>query len=178
MSNPERLDAFEAAVEEKLEPVLRPVEHALDETAQALPAKARSILGGDWLGHPLHPMLTDLPIGFWTSSFLLDFAGRRGARTSTVMTGLGVATAVPTIAAGVTEFAKLPEEKKHTAAVHTVCNVIATVLYTLSFVARIKKMRVRGVLFGMLGATVASAGGYLGGKIAYEGDPASTPATP
>ena len=124
MSNAERLDTFEAAVEEKLEPVLRPVEHAVDETVEAMPAKARSILGGDWLGHPLHPMLTDLPIGFWTSSFLLDFAGKRAACTSTAMTGLGIATAAPTIAAGVAEFAKLPDEKKHTAAVHMVCNAI------------------------------------------------------
>lgn len=168
MSNVEKLDTLETAVEEKLEPVLRPVEHMLDEAADAMPAKARSVLGGDWLGHPLHPMLTDLPIGFWTSSFVLDFFGRRAARTSAAMTGLGVVTAVPTIAAGVTEFAKLPEAKKHRAAVHMVCNALATVLYGMSFVARAKRMRGRGVLFGMLGAGVATAGGYLGGKLVYE----------
>jgi uncharacterized membrane protein len=168
MSNVERIDAFEGSVEEKLEPVLKPVEHMLDETAAAMPAKARSILGGDWLGHPLHPMLTDLPIGFWTSSFLLDFAGKKAAKTSTVMCGLGVASALPTIAAGVTEFPKQPEAKKHTTAVHMLCNAVATLLYTLSFAARMKKMRGRGVLFGLLGAAVATAGGYLGGKLAYE----------
>ena len=28
--------------------------------------------GGRWLGHPLHPALSDLPIGFWAGSMLLD----------------------------------------------------------------------------------------------------------
>ena len=35
------------------------------------------LLKGDWLGHPLHPMLTDLPIGFWTSAVTLDFLAPR-----------------------------------------------------------------------------------------------------
>jgi uncharacterized membrane protein len=176
MSNAERLDAITETVEEKLEPVLKPVEHALDDAAAAIPPKARSVLGGEWLGHPVHPMLTDLPIGFWTSSFLLDFAGKRAARTSTIMTGLGVAAAVPTIAAGVTEFSKQPEEKKHTAAVHMVCNAIATVCYTFSFLARLRKRRATGVAWGMIGAAVASVGGYLGGRIAYEEPHAPTTA--
>jgi uncharacterized membrane protein len=79
-----------------------------------------------------------------------------------------VASALPTIAAGITEFPKQPEAKKHTTAVHMLCNAVATLLYTLSFAARMKKMRGRGVLFGLLGAAVATAGGYLGGKLAYE----------
>ncbi|HEY3485242.1 MAG TPA: hypothetical protein VGK49_07650, partial [Ilumatobacteraceae bacterium] len=37
--------------------------------------RVRQVLGGEWLGHPLHPALTDLPIGFWTSAFVLDMIG-------------------------------------------------------------------------------------------------------
>ena len=40
----------------------------------------RRTLRGSWLGHPLHPLLTDLPIGFWTSGSLLDVVGGIGAR--------------------------------------------------------------------------------------------------
>src|SRR3954447_12122372 len=77
------------AVEEKVEDVM-------DKVADSIPAKARSFLGGDWLGHPLHPMLTDLPIGFWTGSFLLDiFGGRKSRRASAAFVGLGVASAAP-----------------------------------------------------------------------------------
>src|SRR5215472_1755611 len=47
-------------------------------------------LNGTWLGHPLHPLLTDVPIGAWTATILLDLAG--------LITGsaLGVAAGITT----------------------------------------------------------------------------------
>ena len=66
---------------------------ALDDTAdRAVKAggrvthnpKVATVVSGTVLGHPLHPILTDLPIGFWTSAMALDVAGgmrsRRGAK--------------------------------------------------------------------------------------------------
>src|SRR5439155_22637987 len=35
----------------------------------------KDILSGTWLGHPLHPVLTDVPIGAWSSAFVLDLLG-------------------------------------------------------------------------------------------------------
>ncbi|WP_460537450.1 hypothetical protein [Humibacter ginsengiterrae] len=43
----------------------------------------KNLLSGTWLGHALHPMLTDVPIGFWSAALLLDVtAGERGARSA------------------------------------------------------------------------------------------------
>ena len=145
-------------------------EEVLDDVAEAIPPKARSFLGGDWLGHPLHPMLTDLPIGFWTSSFMLDlFGGRKARRMSAAFVGLGVVTAVPTVAAGLVEYDKIPADdaKRKTAVVHTVSNVVATFLYLCSFFARLRGNRGKGVALGLLGATAATVGGYIGGQLAY-----------
>jgi len=139
----------------------------LDRLSDAIPSSARSVLQGDWLGHPLHPMLTDLPIGFWTSSFVFDFLGRRGRAASALMVGLGVASAVPTIAAGVADFRELPNQKKPAGALHMACNAAATGLYTMSLVARMKKMHVRGVAFGLAGAAAAATAGYLGGHLVF-----------
>ena len=44
------------------------------------PGPVKDGLSGTWLGHPLHPVLTDLPIGAWSSSFLLDVLGGKSAR--------------------------------------------------------------------------------------------------
>src|SRR5215470_333812 len=33
--------------------------------------------GGRWAGHPIHPALSDLPIGLWAGATLLDVADRR-----------------------------------------------------------------------------------------------------
>ena len=38
------------------------------------------LLKGKWLGHPLHPLLTDIPIGFWTSGTMLDFLSPKQSR--------------------------------------------------------------------------------------------------
>lgn len=144
-----------------------PVAHRIDAVAEAIPPAAQDVLSGKWLGHPLHPVLTDLPIGFWTSSMLLDLFGKRVARTSTAMAGLGVATAIPTVASGLAEWRQLPDEKKRVGVVHVVANLLATALFALSVVARLRGMRGRGVAFGMLGGTVATVGGLMGGHLAF-----------
>lgn len=140
----------------------------VERTVAKIPPEARAFLEGKWLGHPLHPMLTDLPIGFWTTSWVLDLVGgKRSARTSTAMVGLGVVTAVPTIAAGAVDWTSLPEKKRQTGLIHMVCNLSATLLYTWSFFVRLRGRRGKGVALGMLAATAATAGGYLGGELVF-----------
>ena len=69
-----------------VERVVREVEgmEALDGPARPLAAAAgratrprlvKNALSGTWLGHPLHPMLTDVPVGSWVAAGLLDLAG-------------------------------------------------------------------------------------------------------
>src|SRR2546423_4253089 len=50
------------------------------------------LLRGGWLGHPLHPVLTDLPLGLWTGSVLLDMVCESKAA--------GVVSAAGTLSAG------------------------------------------------------------------------------
>ena len=53
----------------------------------------KDALSGTWLGHPLHPLLTDLPIGFWTSAFTLDLLGGKSTRrAATQLVAWGVLT--------------------------------------------------------------------------------------
>src|SRR5262245_45135207 len=60
--------------------------------------------GKDWLGHPLHPMLTDIPIGFWTSGMVLDFlAPSSGRKAAQRLIALGTLSAIPTALAGLTD---------------------------------------------------------------------------
>ena len=63
-------------------------------------------LAGTWLGHPLHPVLTDVPIGFWTSAFVLDASHQAGVRrVSRFLIGAGVLSAVPTVVTGLADWA-------------------------------------------------------------------------
>lgn len=130
-----------------------------------------SLLRGEWLGHPLHPMLTDIPIGCWTSAAILDVVGgRRSRRASQLLVGLGVLSVLPTAAAGAADYDGIDDQPaRRLGAAHAASIVAATVLYAMSWQARRRGGHGMGVALGMAGGTVASLGGYLGGHLAFGG---------
>ena len=122
---------------------------------------------GKPLGHPLHPALTDLPIGFWTSSMVLDIlGGRRSAAASRALIGAGVISAVPTVVAGLADLPTLSAAKRRVAVVHAASNAVATILYVKSWSLR-GRHRMVGVAVGFAAAATATIGGYLGGWLAF-----------
>ena len=129
----------------------------------------RRALRGDWLGHPLHPLLTDLPIGFWTSVSVLDLIGGQRARPAArAMVGLGVASALPTVAAGLAELTAIDDERtRRVVLVHAAANATATILYARSWGARRRGRHGAGAALALIGAGVATVGGYLGGHLAF-----------
>ncbi len=128
----------------------------------------KDVLSGTWMTHPLHPMLTDLPIGFWTSAFVLDLAGGRRSRPAADrLVALGVLSALPTAAAGLSDWSDTIGEDRRIGTVHAVANIAAMGLYGWSWLARKRGHRGRGIVVGLLGATAASAGGYLGGHLVF-----------
>ena len=76
------LNALAARVE-ATEALDGPAEAIGRTVRSAIPAGAvKEALSGAWLGHALHPLVSDVPIGTWTSSVLLDWIGGRDGRTS------------------------------------------------------------------------------------------------
>lgn len=154
----ERLDGLVGAAE-RLADVALPSSRAV-----------RDALHGTWLGHPLHPVLVDMPIGFWTSAFVLDlFGGRRTARAAQEMVGAGVLAALPAALTGLNDWKALgmARAEKRVGVVHAVSNAAALAAYGLSWFARRRGRHRQGVLLAMLGGAAATAGGYLGGHLAY-----------
>lgn len=120
------------------------------------------------LGHPLHPVLTDLPIGFWTSAWVLDLiGGDEHAPAAELLVGLGLLSTVPTIATGAADWRSLPRRDKTIGLLHAASNVTATALYAASYLARRRGERRRGVHLGHLAASAATLGGYLGGELVF-----------
>src|SRR6185312_14697482 len=69
------------------------------------PRAVRNLLSGTYLGHPLHPLLTDVPIGAWSMSALLDtVGGRTTERAADLLVATGVLAAVPTAASGLNDW--------------------------------------------------------------------------
>lgn len=138
-------------------------------TGKVLPSGAvKDVLHGVWIGHPLHPVLTDLPIGFWTSATVLDIlGGPKSAGASRKLVGLGVAAAVPTAAAGLADWSELDRPERRSGVVHAVANLCATVLFACSYLARRRGWFRQGVVLSMAGMGAATAGGFLGGHLAF-----------
>jgi uncharacterized membrane protein len=142
---------------------------ALDRVGAAVvrPGVVRDALVGRWLGHAVHPLLTDLPIGFWTSASVLDVLGGRRARPAAdLMLALGIVSAVPTVATGLAEWREAGRREQRVGVVHASANAAALAFYAKSWLARRRGQRAGGVALALTGAAVATVGGYLGGHLA------------
>ena len=135
-------------------------------------ARLRSALAGTPLGHPLHPMLTDVTIGLWTSAWLLDLVGplrghRRQALADAFIAG-GIASAVPTIATGLADWSSLaPGRSRRLGLAHGALMSAGVIGYAWSLRQRLAGRRVRGVITANVTAAALTAGGYLGGHLAF-----------
>jgi nitrite reductase/ring-hydroxylating ferredoxin subunit/uncharacterized membrane protein len=131
------------------------------------PAQLKDALYGTWLGHPLHPMATDLPIGFWTSSFVLDLAGMQ--RGADITLKLGTLSAVGAAASGIAQWFDLQEmdAPRRVGTLHAMINVAATSAYAASWYLRDHDRRTAGIVASSSGMALASLGGLLGGDLSF-----------
>jgi nitrite reductase/ring-hydroxylating ferredoxin subunit/uncharacterized membrane protein len=136
--------------------------------AATRPRLVKNALSGTWLGHRLHPALVPLPIGFWTGALLFDLVGTRRARwAADVLVGAGIAAAVPSAAAGLSDWSDAEPEGRRVGLVHAGANTLAVGCYSASLVARLLGRRRAGVGLGLAGAAAMGAAGFLGGHLAY-----------
>jgi nitrite reductase/ring-hydroxylating ferredoxin subunit len=152
-----RLERLEA-----LDKVARPLAGAVGRAVR--PRVVRNLLSGTDLGHPLHPVLTDLPIGAWVMSALLDAAGGPAAEgAADLLVAAGVVAAVPTAAAGLNDWS----DTTRVGLVHAAVNTTALSLYLASVVARARGRRRGGKVLGLAGLGVLTGGAYLGGHLSF-----------
>jgi hypothetical protein len=153
---------------------------ALDGPAQAAGRTVRGLipsgpvkdaLSGAWLGHAVHPILTDIPIGTWTSSVLLDWVGGRGSQTAADRLLLaGILAVGPTAWTGWSDWADAEERDaavRRSGLVHAAVNGTAIALMVSSYASRKRGARGRGKLLSLVGSGVLGAGGWLGGHLSY-----------
>jgi nitrite reductase/ring-hydroxylating ferredoxin subunit/uncharacterized membrane protein len=122
-------------------------------------------LNGTWLGHALHPAITDVPIGAWTAALVLDALGeRRGAR---IAVGVGLLGALGAAATGLTDWADTYGKPRRLGVVHAALNGAATLLYGASWLAR-GRADGGGVGLSLLGYGIASLSALYGGTMSLD----------
>lgn len=156
----------------ELEALDRPAEAIAKRVRNAIPrGPVKDALSGTWLGHSFHPVLTDIPIGTWTSASLLDLLGGRAARPAARrLIATGIVAALPTAITGANDWAdstRASAQVRRVGAVHAVANVAALALYCASYLARRQGRHDRGAALGAGGVAALVVGGHLGGHLSY-----------
>lgn len=152
---------------------LRALDGAVDALGARVPTGLRDgplaeALAGRWLGHPLHPMLSDVPIGLWTSATVLDvIGGRRSHAASTLLTALGLVASAPTMASGLVDWLDADRPRRRLGTVHAAANAVAGSLYLVSLVAKLLGRRRGGRRAALAGGLALGVGGFLGGHLAH-----------
>src|SRR4051812_21446527 len=113
------LDGVAAVVAKVGEPIV----------GQNAPKSLKDALVGTWLGHPLHPAMVQLPIGFWTSSIALDALGQEEAADVTLALGLATATGAALTGMAQWQDTQNQEPARRLGALHASLNTVATVFY-------------------------------------------------
>ena len=128
--------------------------------------------GGRWAGHPLHPALSDLPIGLWTGATLLDAADRgpappRGIDAAGVLSAAGIVAAGATALTGLSDWTVSNEQDRRVGLFHGLLNTAALGLQCASLGTRMAGHRGTARALGAVGLTVTVAAGYLGGHLVF-----------
>jgi uncharacterized membrane protein len=172
-----RTDDAGPAMARPLRELVRTVEadDALDRHADTLERSTRplatgglgAMLRGDTIGHALHPAMTDLPLGCWTSASVLDLVGGRAARPAARrLVALGLLGSLPTAMTGLAEFHTIRDERaRRVATVHAGGNAVVMLLQLLSWRARRADHHLRGTGWSLAGGAASLVTGYLGGHL-------------
>ncbi|WP_417374491.1 Rieske 2Fe-2S domain-containing protein [Glutamicibacter protophormiae] len=126
----------------------------------------RDVLHGVPLGHPVHPLAAQVPLGTWVSAAALDTVAGTD-RAARLLIGVGVISALPTAVAGYADWSKMHEQQLRVGVVHSALNLVATSLYAASFVQRSRGKLTSGKVLSYAGLMVATGGGFLGGHLTY-----------
>jgi nitrite reductase/ring-hydroxylating ferredoxin subunit/uncharacterized membrane protein len=147
--------------------------HAAYDAAGDSGRRLKNAAHGTWLGHPLHSALTDVPLGAWMTSVVLDaaedYTGDSGyGRAADVAIGLGLAGAAGAAVTGLTDWSETDGDAKRLGLAHGLVNVAATALFATSLALRRSGSRSAGRGFSIAGLMTVCAGAYIGGALVYD----------
>lgn len=149
------------------------VQPKVQELVDAGGATARYVLDGVWFEVPLHPVLTDVPIGSWTAAIVFDgldlVSGRTAMRNAAdASLAVGVAGGFVAAAVGFSDWRYLSGGSRRMGMSHAVLNSAGLFLNTASLLLRARGRRNAGRLAFLAGYSLNGMGAHLGGELSYK----------
>jgi nitrite reductase/ring-hydroxylating ferredoxin subunit/uncharacterized membrane protein len=155
-----------------LDRVAESVQPKVQEAVEAGGIPARNVLDGIWLEAPLHPALTDVPIGSWTAAIIfdgLDVAtdSRAMKNAADASLAIGVAGALGAAVTGLSDWRYLSGGSRRMGIAHALLNTVGLVLIIISLVLRAGGRRKAGRIVSLSGYSVAGMAAHIGGELSY-----------
>lgn len=140
----------------------------LERLADTVPeGRLRDLLHGVQLGHPLHPLSVQVPLGAWLSAAVLDLLPGDHSRSAHALVNAGLVFALPSSVSGIVDLADQHERQKRVGVVHAAANGVGYLLFGASSAARAADRRGWGRALTLAGLGAVAVGGSLGGHLAY-----------
>ncbi|HKC20205.1 MAG TPA: Rieske 2Fe-2S domain-containing protein, partial [Candidatus Dormibacteraeota bacterium] len=134
----------------------------------------RDLVHGVWpLGHPLHPALTDVPLGAWVAAVVLGFASyvwpAIPAVVSPAVLAVGIVGGLAAAAAGYTDFHDTFGLERRTAMLHGLTMTLAMIVMIVSLAVSIWSPGARGTALAIatIGLAITLFGAYVGGHLTF-----------
>lgn len=158
------------AIDRIAEPLSKGVRQAY-ASAGSVGERTKNAVHGVWLGHPLHPVFTDVPLGAWTTALALDAAadGDPGMRrAATFAMGVGLTGAVGAAVTGLTDWSETDGESRRAGLIHGLLNLTATTLFAAAFARRRQDSHDGSMKYAWAGYAIALGAAYIGGNLVYD----------
>jgi nitrite reductase/ring-hydroxylating ferredoxin subunit/uncharacterized membrane protein len=162
---------------ERLSDTLQHIIQVVVGSQRKPPRRLKSLLNGTWFGHPLHPVITDIPVAAWMITAVFDVlwlisptAFAWAARGAEVTVLLGLLGALGAIVTGLTDWSDTYGAERGVGLNHALFNALATMLYLVSFVLRLLQAPGDSILtaiIGFVGLASVIYAAYLGGDMAF-----------
>jgi nitrite reductase/ring-hydroxylating ferredoxin subunit/uncharacterized membrane protein len=137
---------------------------SVQEAVNAVPQPVRDVLDGVWFGNPLHPALTDVPLGAWTTALVLDLVGSESADDALAV---GIVGALPAALTGLNDWSHLKDDSRRIGIVHALLNTAGLTLNVASFVARRGGHRGLGRMLSGIAYAGTAISAHLGGHLSF-----------
>jgi nitrite reductase/ring-hydroxylating ferredoxin subunit/uncharacterized membrane protein len=127
----------------------------------------QSFLNGTWLGHPVHAVVTDVPIGALTVSIIADLINQ--PIVADVSLVLGILAMLASAVTGAADYTVVDGTARNRATVHSAIMVASLVIYASSLLIRSGSPadRLVPIVLSVVAYLLLSLGANIGGDLVY-----------
>jgi nitrite reductase/ring-hydroxylating ferredoxin subunit/uncharacterized membrane protein len=127
----------------------------------------QNFLNGTWLGHPVHSVVTDVPVGALTVSIVADLIGQPLVADVSML--LGVLAMVAAAVTGLADYTEVDGNARTRATVHGTLMVVTLVLYLISLLIRSGNPpdRLVAIVLALAGYLLLALAAAIGGDLVY-----------